>query len=119
MTIRAGGPLEGVVTLTAIEDGHGRMVVGASWTKNGHAQSDSVEVESYEHARILASEVADELAAGWAPDLARIPIWRVVRVDELPWQHNPFRCRWKREFDASGPLAGRLFESGGRDEDAC
>jgi len=71
VTIRAGGPLEGVVTMTAIEGGHARTLVTASWTQDGHARSDSVEVGSYEHARIIAREVVDELAAGHAPDLSR------------------------------------------------
>jgi len=71
VTIRAGGPLEGVVTLTAIAGGHGRTLVEAFWTQEGHARSDSVEVESYEHAQTVAQEVADELAAGRAPDLTR------------------------------------------------
>jgi hypothetical protein len=71
VTIRAGGPLDGVVTLTAIEGGHGRTLVEAFWTEGGHARSDSVEVESYEHARVIAREVADEFASGRVPDLSR------------------------------------------------
>lgn len=34
--------------------------------------------------------------------LEATPAWRIVRVDDLPWAHNPFRCRWKKEFDATG-----------------
>lgn len=71
VTIRAGGPLEGVVTLTAVDGGHGRTLVEARWAEGGHARSDSVEVESYDAARTVAHEVAGELAAGRAPDLAR------------------------------------------------
>jgi len=71
VTIRAGGPLEGVVTLTAIDGGHGRTLVEAFWTEGGHARSDSVEVDSYDTARTVAHEVVDELAAGRAPDLTR------------------------------------------------
>jgi len=71
VTIRAGGPLEGIVTLTAIPEGHGRTLVEAFWTEDGHAHSDSLEVQSYEDARIIAREVADELAAGRVPDLTR------------------------------------------------
>jgi len=71
VTIRAGGPLEGIVTLTAIADGHGRTLVEASWTRDGDAHTDSVEVQSYEDARIVAREAADDLAAGHVPDLTR------------------------------------------------
>ena len=71
LTIRPGGPLDGVVTIAAVPDGHGRTLVGASWTLDGHRQSDSVEVETYEHARELANVIAKELAEGTPPDLAR------------------------------------------------
>ena len=71
VTIRPGGPLDGVVTITAVAEGHGRSLVGASWTQGGHTHSDSVEVETYEDARIIAREAADELASGHAPALAR------------------------------------------------
>ncbi len=71
VTIRAVGPLDGVVTITAIAEGHGRSLVGASWTQDGHRQSDSVEVETYEHARELADFTARELAEGTPPELMR------------------------------------------------
>lgn len=73
VTIRAGGPLDGVVTITAIPEGHGRnLVVEASWTQYGHTHSDySVEVETYKHARDLANFIAKELAEGTPPDLTR------------------------------------------------
>jgi hypothetical protein len=51
VTIRAGGPLDGVVTITAIAEGNGRSRVGASWTQDGHTHRDSVEVDTYDHAR--------------------------------------------------------------------
>ena len=51
VTIRASGPVDGVVTLTAIEGG--RMVVTASWAQDGHARSDSIDVGSYETARTI------------------------------------------------------------------
>jgi len=35
VTIRAGGPLDGVVTITAIPEGNGRSLVEASWTQDG------------------------------------------------------------------------------------
>ena len=68
VTIRAGGPLEGVVTLTAITEGHGHTLVQAHWTQNGAAQSDFIEVDSYEQARTIAHSAAAELAVGHAPD---------------------------------------------------
>jgi hypothetical protein len=71
VTIRASGPLDGIVTITAVSEGHGRSLVGASWTADGHTHSDSVEVETYEHARELANSIAKELAEGTAPDLTR------------------------------------------------
>jgi hypothetical protein len=71
VTLRAGGPFGGVITITAIADGHGRTVVEASWVQDGHAHSDSVETETYESARIIAREAADDLASGHAPDLGR------------------------------------------------
>jgi len=69
VTIRAGGPLEGIVTLTAIADGHGRTLVRALWKQGGHSHSGSVEAESYADARTLAQAAADALAEGRAPDL--------------------------------------------------
>lgn len=73
VTIRAGGPLDGVVTLTAVPEGHGRTVVEAAWTDGrGTSRSTcSVEVESYEAAQALAREAADALAHGRKPDLER------------------------------------------------
>lgn len=71
MTIRAGGPFDGAVTLTAIEGGHGRTLVAASWTQDGHVHRDSVEADTFENARIIAREAADELADGRAPDFTR------------------------------------------------
>ena len=71
VTLRAGGPLDGVVTITAIADGHGRTLVEAAWVQDGHARSDSVEAATYEDARIIAREAADDLAAGRAADFAR------------------------------------------------
>ena len=71
VTIRAGGPLDGVVTITGIAEGHGRSLVGASWTQDGHRHSDAVEVETYQHARELADFIAKELAEGTPPDLTR------------------------------------------------
>jgi hypothetical protein len=71
VTIRTGGPLDGVVTITAIPAGHGRSLVKTSWTQDGQKHSDAVEVETYEHARELANFTAKELAEGTPPDLTR------------------------------------------------
>ena len=71
ITIRAGGPLEGVVTISAIADGHGRTLVEASWAQDGQPSSDSVEVETYDAARAIAHTIANQLAAGTPPDLSR------------------------------------------------
>jgi len=71
VTIRAGGPLDGVVTLTAIEGGHGRTLVEVRWTQDGDTQTAAVEVDSYEQARTVAHSAAAELATGHAPDLTR------------------------------------------------
>jgi hypothetical protein len=71
VTIRTGGPLDGVVTITAIAGGHGRSLVEAAWTQDGHRHSDSLEVETYEHARERADSIAKELAEGTPPELTR------------------------------------------------
>ena len=71
VTIRAGGPLDGVVTITAVAAGHRRTLVAASWKQDGHACSDSVGTETYDDARIIAREAADDLAAGRPPSFAR------------------------------------------------
>ena len=33
VSIRAGGPFNGVVTITAVADGNGRVLVEAAWTR--------------------------------------------------------------------------------------
>jgi hypothetical protein len=71
ITIGAGGPFQGVVTLVAIEGGHGRTLVEASWVQGGHAHSDSVEADTFENAQIIAREAADQLAAGRPPEFTR------------------------------------------------
>ena len=30
-----------------------------------------------------------------------VPAWRVVQVDDLPWPHLPFKCRWAKSFEAA------------------
>ena len=69
VTIRAGGPLDGVVTITAISKGHGHTLVEAQWTEHGTTHSESVEVDAYEQARTVAHAAAAELAVGNAPSL--------------------------------------------------
>jgi len=71
VTIRAGGPFDGVVTITAIAGGNGHTLVEVAWTQDGQSCSDQVEVDTYETARITANTVADQLAAGIPPDLTR------------------------------------------------
>ena len=71
LTISAGGPFGGVVTVTAVAGGHGRTLVMAAWTQDGRPHTDSVETETYEDARTIAAEAADDLASGHAPSLAR------------------------------------------------
>jgi hypothetical protein len=71
VTLRAGGPFDGVITISAIADGHGRALVEATSVQAGDAHSDSVEAETYEDARVIAREAANDLAAGRAPDFDR------------------------------------------------
>ena len=71
VTIRAGGPLDGVVTITAIAGGNGRSVVEASWTQDGEACSESLEAATYDIARAIANAAANQFAAGKRPNLAR------------------------------------------------
>jgi hypothetical protein len=71
VTIRAGGPLDGVVTITAIARGNGRSVVAASWTQDGEACSESLEAPTYRMARAIANAAANQFAAGKRPNLAR------------------------------------------------
>ena len=48
-----------------------RTVVEAAWTHDGHDHRDSVEVDTFDDAQIVARQIADGLAAGRPPDLAR------------------------------------------------
>jgi len=61
VTIRTGGPLGGLVTLTAVRP-EGRVIVEATWG-TPHARS-SITAERIGHGR------ADELAQQWANELA-------------------------------------------------
>jgi hypothetical protein len=68
LTIRAGGPLAGVVTVSAVAEEKGsRLVVEAAWTSDGDRRSASATFSGYDAARTLAYEWADQLAAGREP----------------------------------------------------
>lgn len=71
VTIRAGGPLDGVVTITAIAGANGRSVVEAAWTQDGEAYSESLEAATYDIARAIANAAANQFAVGRRPNLAR------------------------------------------------
>ena len=71
VTIRAGGPLDGVVTITAIAGANGRSVVEAAWTQDGEAYSESLEAATYDIARAIANAAANQFAVGKRPNLAR------------------------------------------------
>ncbi len=71
MTIRAGGPFDAVVTMTAVEDGQGHTRVAASWTEDGQSWSESLESASYRIARAIAQAAANQLSLGNQPHLAR------------------------------------------------
>jgi hypothetical protein len=71
VTIRAGGPLDGVVTITEVAAGNGRSVVEASWTQDGEACSESLEAATYYIARAIANAAANQFAVGRRPNLAR------------------------------------------------
>ena len=65
--LRTGGPFNGVVTITAVADGNGRVLVKAAWTRENKPQSAARILDSYDTARTLAPRWADQLAAGAEP----------------------------------------------------
>ena len=67
VSIRAGGPFNGGVTITAVADGNGRVLVKAAWTRENKPQSATRILDSYDTARTLARQWADQLAAGAEP----------------------------------------------------
>jgi hypothetical protein len=69
VTIRAGGPFDGAVTVAATAGARGRSVVIVSWVRHGHARWDTIEVPSFEQGLAVARSIADQLAAGGSPDL--------------------------------------------------
>lgn len=71
VTIRAGGPLDGVVTITAISGAGGRSRVVASWTQDGEVRSQWLDAASYRIARAIANAAANQFALGNRPTLAR------------------------------------------------
>jgi hypothetical protein len=67
LSIGTGGPFDGVVTITAVADGDGRVLVEAAWTREHEPQSASRIVAGYGPARTLAQQWADQLADGTEP----------------------------------------------------
>ena len=67
LSIRTGGPFNGVVTITAVADGDGRVLVEAAWTREHEPQSACRIVTGYDPARTLAQQWADQLAGGTEP----------------------------------------------------
>ena len=67
LSIRAGGPFNATVTITAVADGKGRALVEATWTREHKPQSASRVLAGYDSARTLAQHWADQLAAGIEP----------------------------------------------------
>ena len=63
LTIRAGGPLDGVVTISAIAGDKGRVLVEARWN---HGERVSATLGG-RPAQALAHAWADQLAAGLEP----------------------------------------------------
>jgi hypothetical protein len=67
LTIRAPGPLEGVVTIS-VTQGKGELLVEAAWKPSGaDPRSASATVSNYAAASALAHLWADELARGREP----------------------------------------------------
>jgi len=68
LTLNAGGPLSGIVTITALPVQGAHLIVEAHWrTIHGEQRTASAEIEGYNAARALAHEWAAELAAGGEP----------------------------------------------------
>jgi hypothetical protein len=69
LTLNAGGPLSGIVTITALPEQGAQLVVEANWrTIHGEQRTASAEIEGYNAARQLAHEWASQLAAGREPE---------------------------------------------------
>jgi hypothetical protein len=69
LTLNAGGPLSGSVTITARPERGAHLIVEANWkTVHGEPRTASAAIEGYNAARALAHEWAAQLAAGREPE---------------------------------------------------
>ena len=69
LALNAGGPLSGIVTITALPEQGAHLIVEAHWkTSHGESQTASAVIEGYNVARKLAHEWAGQLAAGHEPE---------------------------------------------------
>jgi hypothetical protein len=69
LTLNAGGPLSGIVTITALPAQGTHLIVDANWrTIQGEPRTASAAIESYNAARALAHRWAGQLAAGREPE---------------------------------------------------
>ena len=69
LTLNTGGPLSGIVTITALPERGAHLIVDANWrTIHGEPRTASTAIDGYSAARELAHEWADQLAAGYEPD---------------------------------------------------
>ena len=69
LTLNAGGPLSGIVTITALPEEGAHLIVDANWrTIHGEPRTASAAIEGYNAARKLAHEWAGQLAAGHQPE---------------------------------------------------
>jgi hypothetical protein len=84
LTIRAGGQLDGAVTVATIGGGRGRSIVIVSWLGDGRPRWHTIEVASFERGLAVARRFADELAAG------RPPRGRAETI--APWHISGFRA---------------------------
>jgi hypothetical protein len=70
--MRAGGPLDGVVSITALPESGGRCTVTATWVDETLGRrSEQLEAASFTVARRIAKAAASQLSLGRAPHLAR------------------------------------------------
>lgn len=67
LTMNAGGPFAGVVTISVASEGADRLLVKATWEHDGGPRSTSKTLTGYERARTLAHEWVDQLAGGREP----------------------------------------------------
>jgi len=70
--MRAGGPLDGLVSITVLPDGGGRCTVTATWVDETLGRrSERLDAASLAVARRIAKAAASQLSLGRAPQLAR------------------------------------------------